>query len=153
MSSSSPIHETVLPDDSDRKLARESGRSLAGHLRDQSVPHLCFENGRTRDQIVLPRIAVGFLQKLLAQIARGNAVTLVPIRAELTTQQAANLLNVSRPYLIGLLEGKKLPFRKIGTHRRVLLKDLMEYKTSIDGKRSEALDELARQAQELGLGY
>jgi excisionase family DNA binding protein len=76
-----------------------------------------------------------------------------PVHTELTTQPAADFLNVSRPYLIGLLEGKKLSSRKVGTHRRVLFKDLVEHKNSVDGKRSEALDELAKQAQDLGLGY
>ncbi|HKB89000.1 MAG TPA: helix-turn-helix domain-containing protein [Opitutaceae bacterium] len=149
----SRIFEPVLPDEKDRELAKESSRSLAGHLRDHSEPFLCFAKGRAKEQIVLPHIAVQFLVELLAQMARGNAVTLIPVHAELTTQQAADLLNVSRPFLIGLLETKKLPFRKVGTHRRVLFKDLIEYKRATDGKRSEALDELAKQAQELGLGY
>lgn len=153
VSTSSRLFEPVLPDDKDRELAKESSRSLAGHLREDAQPRICFEQGRSKEQIVLPHIALRFLVELLTQMARGNAVTIIPIHAELTTQQAADLLNVSRPYLIGLLEAKKLPFRKVGTHRRVLFKDLVEYKNSVDGKRSEALDELAKQAQELGLGY
>lgn len=153
VSTASRIFEPVLPDEKDRELARESSRSLAGHLREQSQPRLSFEKGCATEQILLPHIAVRFLVELLAQMARGNAVTIIPIHAELTTQQAADLLNVSRPHLIGLLEAKKLPFRKVGTHRRVLFKDLVEYKNSVDGKRFEALDELAKQAQELGLGY
>jgi excisionase family DNA binding protein len=153
MVTASRIFEPVLPDENDRKLARESSRSLAGHLREHSQPRLSFETGLAAEQIMLPRIAVRFLFELLAQMARGNTVTLIPIHAELTTQQAADLLNVSRPYLIRLLEEKKLPFRKVGTHRRVLFKDLVGYKDSVDGKRSEALDELAKQAQELGMGY
>jgi excisionase family DNA binding protein len=153
VSTESRIFETVLPDEKDRELAKESSRSLVGHLREHSQPRLSFAKGRTAEEIVLPHIAVRFLFELLEQMARGNTVTLIPVHAELTTQKAADLLNVSRPYLIGLLEAKKLPFRKVGTHRRVLFKDLVEYKNSVDGKRSEALDALAKQAQELGLGY
>jgi excisionase family DNA binding protein len=93
------------------------------------------------------------LVRLLSEMASGNAVTLIPVHAELTTQQAADLLGVSRPFVIKQIEEGKLPHRRIGTHRRVMFKDLMDFKRSLDVDRSKALDQLAAEAQKLRLGY
>ena len=145
--------EPVIPNEKDRAIAAESRRRLGGLLRSNPPASLRIGTGRAAKEIALPSIAVRFLFDLLTHMGRGNAVAVVPIQSDLTTQQAADLLSVSRPYLVGLLESKKLPFHKVGTHRRVLFKDVIAYKKSLDGKRSNALDDLTKQAQELGLGY
>ena len=86
-------------------------------------------------------------------IASGQGVTIIPDNAELTTVQAADVLNVSRPYLIKLLDERAIPHRKIGKHRRIRVEDVMAYKVAIDREREAILDQLTREAQEQGLGY
>jgi excisionase family DNA binding protein len=143
----------VLPTEREAVLARETSCKLAARLRpdEGARVRLLDEKGREAEVVELPSSAVRLLLQILEQMAHGNAVTLVPVHAELTTQQAADLLNVSRPYLIQLLEEGKLPYRKVGTHRRVRAEDVFAWKRAIDAKRRKALDDLAALDQELGL--
>lgn len=103
--------------------------------------------------ITIPRKALTLLQFILSSMAQGKAVSLIPTDSELTTQQAADLLNVSRPHLVKLLELGALPFKKVGSHRRILLKDLLAYEAKQTKMRKQQLQLLAEQAQELTLGY
>ncbi|MBD3618503.1 MAG: helix-turn-helix domain-containing protein [Chromatiales bacterium] len=141
-----------LPDSETTDLARDSATELSKLLA--NMP----EADRARVQLdgielILPRDALALLRDILTEMAQGNAVTLVPRHAELTTQEAANLLNVSRPHLIKLLEEGQIPFTRTGTHRRIRYEDLIAYKAERDRQSKEAMEELARQAQELDMGY
>ena len=147
--------EPMIPSDSEIELARHSSRVLAGlSLKKTKTIDISLETGNHhQSSVTLPLSAFKLLVTILTQMAEGNAVTLIPVHAELTTQEAADLLNVSRPFLIRLLEEKKIPFRKVGTRRRVLFQDLMDYKAKIDAVRRKTLDELANEAQKLDIGY
>ena len=155
MSAALPSSEPVQPSAAEVILAQQASRALsrgAEQARTIRVVATVTADGRT-DKIELPSVAVRLVLDMMGQIADGHAVSIVPVHAELTTQQAADLLNVSRPFLVSLLERGELPFHKVGTHRRVRYTDLIAYKRREHEARRRTLDELARQAQELGMGY
>jgi excisionase family DNA binding protein len=146
-----------LPTPEDAEFARAALKALSPVLRRQGRGprklQLKAEGGKEAVTITLPQEALrGFLE-ILAQLANGNAVTVVPVHAEFTTQQAAEFLNVSRPFLIALLEEKKIPFRNVGTHRRIRFTDLQAYKAADDRERERVLAELAADAQKHDHGY
>lgn len=147
--------EAVSPSPDDTRLALESSRLLA-RLRGAkkgSVRLRIQQDDEPEETVAIPLAAFRLLTDILTEMAKGNAVTLIPIHAELTTQQAADLINVSRPFLIEQLEKGIIPFRKVGKHRRILFTELMTYRHTMDRNRLKALDELSAQAQELGMGY
>ena len=143
-----------MPNDDDIQLAKESYQFFqkieVGKTKTITID---VHDDRKLKSITLPVQAIHLLLGILDQMARGNAITLVPIHAELTTQEAANLLNVSRPFLINLLETGEIPYRKIGNRRKVLFTDIMRYKEIDDKKRSEILSKLTEQAQKFDMGY
>jgi excisionase family DNA binding protein len=105
------------------------------------------------EPIELPAGAVALLMEILEAMAAGRGVTIIPENAELSTVQAAEVLNVSRPFLIKLLEDGSIPHRKVGKHRRVRMEDVMSYKAAIDNEREAVLDQLAADAQDQDMGY
>jgi excisionase family DNA binding protein len=149
------IQEMVLPAAHEVAAAVTSQRELAAFLTTRSETQLIqiFDEENKAHQVELPTTALRLLIDILAEVAEGNAVKIVPIHAELTTQEAADMLNVSRPYLVKLLEEGGIPFHKTGKHRRIKFADLMGYKAEQTLKSEAALQALAHQAQTLGLGY
>jgi len=152
-----PELDPVLPTPEDSELASQASRILTPYLgaNEEGVriilPH---EHGEPEETVILPRSAVQLLQNLLTEMARGNAVSLVPQHAELTTNQTADILGVSRPFLINeLLEKGELSYRKVGTHRRIAFSDIVEYRKKRKAAHDVAMQELADIAQEEEMGY
>jgi excisionase family DNA binding protein len=160
-----PVTPVTLPEQ-ETALAQASSESLAQFLRgaavdsstgvgngDQAPLSLHLVNPATGERLEasVPTVAVRLLSEVLSNMARGHPVTLMPLRAELSTQQAADLLGVSRPYFVKLLEQGKIPFRKVGEQRRVLYSDLAAYSEREREERHRGLDELVALSEEMGL--
>lgn len=146
-------HRQLPPSAQDAAMARTSGQVLSPFVRKKGPLTLRVRESGKEQPLELPSGAVALLMDILEAMAAGRGVTLVPEHVELTTVQAADVLNVSRPFLIKLLEENVLPHRKVGKHRRVRMEDVMAYKAKIDADREAVLDQLAREGQEQGMGY
>lgn len=148
---------SAFPSPQEANLAQTSARMLTIKIaadspdRPEKVAIRLAED--ERDVIELPFAAVRLLIDLLGEMSKGNAVSLIPMNAELTTQQAADLLNVSRGFLVKLLDSREIPSRMVGTHRRVLFNDLKAYEERTKRARLKALDRLTKESQTLGIGY
>jgi excisionase family DNA binding protein len=131
--------------------AKEAGRQLARLLPEDERPLRLVTANNRREMISIPPGAVRLFVDVLAQLGQGRAVTVLPEKAELTTQEVADYLNVSRPYVVKLIESGKLLARKVGTRRRVAFEDLLRFDEADRKRRRAALDELARLDQDLNL--
>lgn len=142
-----------LPTEETAREASEALRAFSD-FRQKRPNHVeVVAEGDASASVTVPVEAFELFVQVLAHLANGHGVTVMPVKAELTTQQAADMLNVSRPHLIKLLDQGDIPFRRVGTHRRVRLNDIAAYKRIDDARRREAADALAAEAQALGLGY
>lgn len=145
----------------DREEAERAARAaelmqayLTGHSDAVASLQLRPADQRSDPQVIpLPAPAVWLLNEILFELANGHAVTVAAPHRELTSQQAADLLNVSRPYLVGLLEKKAIPFRRVGNRRRVRLTDILAYRRREELERRRILDELTAEAEHLGIEY
>jgi len=138
-------HEPITAKESERPALNQIEEVLNNGYH---VPKLVGSHG---EEIELPQSVFHVLRNIIHHMMRGRAIFIVPENKELTTQEAADLLNVSRPYLIKLLEQEKIPFVHVGTHRRIRFSDLIQYKARRDSEREQALNEIAQISQEAGL--
>ncbi|KQQ78683.1 DNA-binding protein [Xanthomonas sp. Leaf131] len=145
----------VLPVEREAAAAVQGQRALAAYLATSFDTQRIqiFDEQNQAHQVELPTSALRLLMDILAELADGNAVQVVPIHAELTTQEAADLLNVSRPHMVKLMEDGALAFHRTGRHRRVRFADLMQFKRERERASEQAMQELTRQAQALEMGY
>jgi excisionase family DNA binding protein len=144
----------LIPKAHDIALAKQSSKELAALFpKSEKDFHLSIKVNKREAQITVSFSAMKLFFNILTQMAEGNAITLIPIHAELTTQEAAILLNVSRSFLIKLLEEGKIPFHKTSAHRQIRFSDLLKFKEQSNKISQKALDELIDQAQELDMGY
>ncbi|MCY4515147.1 MAG: helix-turn-helix domain-containing protein [Candidatus Tectomicrobia bacterium] len=145
--------ETGVPSDRDAALADQAAEKLRKLTEsgDGSEPVLARFGAGSCEPVHIPTPAVRLLKEILNHMARGNGVALTPLDTELTTRRAADLLQVSRTHLVQLLEDGRIPHRKVGAHRRVRARDLLDYRRNTEFRRHEALDELTAIDQKLGL--
>jgi excisionase family DNA binding protein len=151
MTVSRPHVEAVVhadPSEADRfSTLRDQIDRVFGGAR---VPYLIGTDG---ERIELPDSAFQALKLVIETLARGQSITLVPHDKELTSQEAADMLSVSRPHLIKLLDRSELPFHRVGTHRRIRIEDVLDYRERRRAERKAGLDELARLSEDLPGGY
>jgi excisionase family DNA binding protein len=150
----------LKPTSPDSPLAQQAALaakalSAVARKRKSSTKRVALETKSDRETVraEVPVEVFDFFVQVLSELAEGRAVTLIPQDQELTTQEVADILNVSRPYVVQLLENKKLPFRLVGTRRRVRFADVVDFKRRDDEGRRQVADELAREAEKAGLEY
>lgn len=144
---------SVVPSLAEVEQAKVSSRQIA-ELTAKAAPEPRYAlTDHKGTEIELSESAFRVLVEALNAMAGGNAVMLIPIEAEVTTQQAAELLNVSRPYLVSLLESGEIAYRNVGRYRRIRYQDILDYQTRRAHRRKDTMDELVAQAQELNMGY
>ncbi|MCY3916593.1 MAG: helix-turn-helix domain-containing protein [Chloroflexi bacterium] len=139
------------PNIQDSEIAREATARIVPFVRTRKPLEVRIVEAENQEPLVLPAGAVALLKDILEAMASGHSITMIPHHAELTTVEAADILNVSRPYLIKLLEAGEIRFRKVGTHRRILMEELMAYKEKSERRSRAAMDELVALSEELGL--
>lgn len=141
------LRQPVLPSEAEIGQAQSSLKLLK---QDRADTHFAI-GSPSGLKVPLSEAAFDLLLNVLTEMSRGNAVLVVPINAELTTQEAADLLNVSRPYLIRLLDEKKIAFHMVGRHRRILFRDLMQYRQQSKRAKFNAMQELTEMDEDQGI--
>ena len=146
--------EPIIPSERDAKFASAGSQTLTRLLRQSGGSNDVHLRSSTEgaDEITLPPGVAHLFGQVLEQVGRGQSVVVLPVESELTTSQAAEMIGVSRPFMVRLLEQGDIPFELVGTHRRVRLADVIAYRQEKARQRG-VLDELVRDAQEREMGY
>lgn len=147
------VSRHLPPNPAEAAIAKSASLELARHAKQHRPLMLRVRESGLEQTIELPAGAVALLLEVLGAMAEGRGVTVIPENAELTTVEAAEMLNVSRTFLIKLLDEQAIPHHKVGSHRRIRMEDLMRYKQKNASDRSAILDELVQEAQEEDMGY
>lgn len=133
------------------EAARAAADRLADAANGEEAHKFFVYDTQNEEPTELPAGAVAVLRDLLVFMSRGHGITMFPRLAEVTTAEAADILNVSRPYVIKLLEAGEMAYRMVGSHRRIPLRDVFSYKSRIDREREAILDQMVAEAEDLGL--
>lgn len=147
------IGQTTSAEQKIAKGSVEGFRKVSRFLKSSRQKTVNLRVQETDELVVIPKKALDLLFFIIENMSEGKSISLIPSESELSTQQAADMLNVSRPHLVKLLENKVIPFKKVGSHRRVLLKDIAVYQNNLAEERDKQLAFLAKQAQDLNFGY
>jgi excisionase family DNA binding protein len=139
------------PSKKERMMAQSSFNVLQNTISKYGIEKVDIEIEGTNDKLVLPLSAVKLLTEILKNISEGRMISILPVAAELTTQKAAEILGCSRPFVIKLLEENRIPFTKIGKHRRIMVEDVMKYKAHLKAEQKQILIEMMSDDEESGL--
>ncbi|MGH9822997.1 MAG: helix-turn-helix domain-containing protein [Blastocatellia bacterium] len=151
MTTETPDVDALPPDQSEIAVAERLSQALAKQIARGDTPAMFLAGEESGAREPLPATAAKLLVKILSEIAKGNTVAILPLKPELTTQETAELLSLSRPHLIKLLDRGELPFHRVGTHRRIRLSDVLAYKRKALEERKAILREMVALNQEMGL--
>ena len=147
------IKRTTKEDQQIAMKALQDFKALSKNIESSKKDGIKIKIQETGEYITIPRRAIALFSSIIQNMAEGKTISIVPSNSEISTQQAADILNVSRPHLVKLLETHKIPFKKVGSHRRILLNDILAHKKHLAKQRDEQLKFLSNQAQDLNLGY
>ena len=147
------IEQTTKTDQKIALNSLEAFLNVSNRIKTSRKTGIKIKIQETGEFMTIPKKALELLFFIIQNMSEGRSISLIPSDSEISTQQAADMLNVSRPHLVKLLEAGNIPFKKVGSHRRILLQDLITYEKKIATEREKQLDFLANQAQKLNLGY
>ncbi len=145
------IQEYKRPTKQEREIAQQSYQALSNTLAQLKTEKVDIEIEGSNDKIVLPLSALKFLEEVLKNISQGKIISIVPMATEVTTQKAAEILGCSRPHLIKILEEGKIPFTKVGRHRRIMFEDVVAYKRKMKEEQKQHIIDIMNADEEDGL--